>query len=75
MTRPEIRVLVEGLQHFDCAALRACLSTKVCGDRWAAAAPGIACHGCAIGRQHDADHASTKWAGRRPSDTKVSACL
>ena len=75
--RPAYRTLdiAPGQRYFDCATLRASLSTTACGQRWAAAAPGTACHECPIGRLHHADHNPTNRAGRRPSDRQVGACL
>lgn len=73
--QPEYRVLVPGQKHFSCEPLRATLSTQACAQRWAAAAPGSACHQCPVGRMHDAGHNPSKRAGRRPSDRQVSACL
>lgn len=74
--RPAYRTLdiAPGQRYFDCATLRASLSTTACGQRWAAAAPGSACHQCALGRLHHADHSPSKRPGRRPMDNEVRAC-
>ena len=75
--RPAYRELdfARGQRYFDCKALRASLSTTACAQRWAAAAPGTACHQCPVGRMHHEDHSPTTRAGRRPSDRQVGACL
>jgi len=75
--RPAYRTLdiAPNLQFFNCAPLMAVLSTQACGQRWAAAAQGAACHQCPIGRMHHADHNLAKRPGRRPADKAVGACL
>ncbi|MBR0882905.1 hypothetical protein JQ608_38445 [Bradyrhizobium liaoningense] len=75
--RPKYRAIdiAPGLQFFDCTPLRASLSTKACGDRWAAAAPGSACQGCSLGRQHYADHHPGAQAVRRHVDREIGVCV
>mgnify|MGYP000971206371 CR=1 FL=1 len=60
----EYRVIVEGQQHFDCALLRATLSTKACALRWNAAREAeeerrdrlISCKRCPVGAMHFEAH-------------------
>lgn len=57
----QYRELLPGYIAFDCIPLRAALSPKSCGDRWAKAEPGSSCNGCIIGAQH---------AGEKPTPPK-----
>ena len=57
--RPEYRAndLTPDQWYFDCHGLRATITTRACAQRWQAATVGSgACHGCALGRLHHADH-------------------
>lgn len=61
MTCIEYRTdLVPGQRHFQCAPLRALLSTQECANRWSRATQPdmerlITCRRCPIGRQHHAE--------------------
>ena len=76
--RPDYRAndLTPGQRYFDCRGLRATISTGACAQRWQAATAGSgACHGCALGRLHHADHHPETETPRRQRQHGDGVCL
>ena len=84
----EYRVIIPGQQHFDCAPLRATLSTEACALRWNAAREAeeerrdrlISCKRCPVGaahfeahQQHDRAEPPTQPLERKPP--RASVCV